>query len=400
MSRRILLLTFYYPPDLCAGSFRAGALARALREHHAGEVQVDVVTTMPNRYQSYQRSAESHEISDGIVIERIPVSSHKSGFIDQSVSFITFARGALARVSDRRYDLIFATSSRLMTAALGAVISKQKKAPLYLDIRDMFADTMSDVLSGVARWLFVPLFRVVEGLTFRSAAAINVVSPGFNTYFEEKGYGYLLRGFTNGIDDEFLQHDFSERRSRGSRPVILYAGNIGAGQGLQKLIPAAAAMLADSHVFQIVGDGGVREELAERCAGLENVMIEKPVDREELLELYAQADILLIHLNDLPAFKTVLPSKLFEYAATGKPILAGVAGFAARFTREKVENAVVFAPCDAQGLTEALTRLKLSPSNRKEFNATYARSAIMRDFAGDIVSIARHTPRGLGGGRE
>jgi hypothetical protein len=45
---RLLVLSFYYQPDLGAGSFRTTALVRALREH-TPSTMVDVVTTLPNR---------------------------------------------------------------------------------------------------------------------------------------------------------------------------------------------------------------------------------------------------------------------------------------------------------------------------------------------------------------
>ena len=50
--------------------------------------------------------------------------------------------------------------------------------------------------------------------------------------------------------------------------------------------------------------------------------------------------ILFIHLNAYPAFEKVLPSKIFEYAATGKPILAGVSGYSADFIRNNLKDKV------------------------------------------------------------
>ena len=63
--------------------------------------------------------------------------------------------------------------------------------------------------------------------------------------------------------------------------------------------------------------------------------------------------MLFLHLGAHAAFEKVLPSKLFEYAALGKPVLAGVAGFAARFVREEISNAAVFPPCDVAGAVRA-----------------------------------------------
>ena len=64
-------------------------------------------------------------------------------------------------MASERYDLIFATSSRLMTAALAAWVSRRSGAPLYLDIRDLFVDTMNDVLSSRVAPLFRPVLSTM-----------------------------------------------------------------------------------------------------------------------------------------------------------------------------------------------------------------------------------------------
>ncbi len=89
--------------------------------------------------------------------------------------------------------------------------------------------------------------------------------------------------------------------------------------------------------------------------------------RAALLDVYRDAHVLFLHLGRLPAFEKVLPSKLFEYAALGKPVLAGVAGYAARFIRDEITNATVFAPGDVQGAVRAFDALQLVNRARPEF---------------------------------
>ena len=66
--------------------------------------------------------------------------------VDQSKAFIYFAREVIRISAAGSYDYIYASSSRLMTASLGAYLSRKLKVPLYLDIRDIFVDTIKDVL--------------------------------------------------------------------------------------------------------------------------------------------------------------------------------------------------------------------------------------------------------------
>ena len=49
----ILLLSFYYPPDIGPGSLRAASIVDALVEKGKNNLKIDVLTTMPNRYSSY-----------------------------------------------------------------------------------------------------------------------------------------------------------------------------------------------------------------------------------------------------------------------------------------------------------------------------------------------------------
>jgi len=60
---RLLVLSFYYSPDLAAGSFRATALVAALRERAPLGTHIDVVTTSPNRYRTFARVAAETESS-------------------------------------------------------------------------------------------------------------------------------------------------------------------------------------------------------------------------------------------------------------------------------------------------------------------------------------------------
>ena len=90
---------------------------------------------------------------------------------------------------------------------------------------------------------------------------------------------------------------------------------------------------------------------------LTNVEVLDPVSREDLMEQYKQADVLLIHLDDCKSFLKVIPSKLFEYSVTNKPILAGVSGHAASILLNEIPGSEVFSPCNSQEMKSALDNL-------------------------------------------
>ena len=354
-------------------------------------IGIDVITTLPSRYSTYTLDAESQENRDRATIYRIPLPVHKSGMVDQSKAFIHFAREAIRIGSGGEYGLIYASSSRLMTASLGAYLSRKLNVPLYLDIRDIFVDTIKDVLPRKLTWAIKPIFSLIEKWTFSRAAKINLVSEGFNNYFEQRYPGSSLSFYTNGIDQEFLDIPISaSETSEGKIPEVLYAGNIGEGQGLHSILPPLAKHFEGKLKFKIIGDGGrlTQLEQALKAAAINNVELLNPVGRDVLIQAYQHADILFMHLNDYDAFLKVLPSKVFEYAALGKPIWAGVAGHAASFIDQHVPNAAVFKPCDLESAAASIQKLALKTVPRKEFVEKFSRPRIMKEMASDVISTA------------
>lgn len=388
---KILILTFYFQPDLSAGAFRMTAFVDRLKGMLNSDDTVEIITTSPNRYHAFEREAPEQEQNDNIFIKRIKIPSHKSGMLDQSIAFTKYARGCLKYSKNRKYDLVLATSSRLFTAFLGAVISRRTKANLYLDIRDIFVETMEDILSGWKSLAIVPGLNLIEKLTVKSAKKINLVSQGFESYFTKKYPSGLFSFYPNGIDSEFLNHNFEKTESI-DKTIILYAGNIGEGQGLHKIIPELARQLDDRYLIRIIGDGGAKNKLLQELNSFDDSKIElvNPVGREVLIDYYKQSDFLFLHLNDLNAFKRVLPSKLFEYAATGKPVLAGVNGYAREFVDENIANSITFTPCDADDLIAKLNDFESTNDKRSRFIERFSRDGLMDQLAQDFLDCTLH----------
>lgn len=391
---RILFLTFYYPPDLSAGSFRARALVNALLEHREPQAQIEVLTTVPNRYSSFSRADTLEEEEYGnLRIRRIRLPAHRSGMIDQSTAFSRFAMEALRYVATREYELVLATSSRLMTATLAAWIARRKRARLYLDIRDIFVDTIGDILPEWSTMAVKPVASRLERWTLARAHTVNLVSRGFETYFRGRYPALRYSFFTNGVDQEFI--DAATGPGTPTSPhnpvLVVYAGNIGEGQGLHVIVPELAKRLQSRARFLLIGDGGRRDELIEalRREQIDNVELQAPMERDQLIQAYRAADVLFVHLNAYKAFERVLPSKLFEYGAMGKPIWAGLAGYAADFARSEMSNTAVFDPCNVDRAVEAFSELALTDTPRPDFIRKFAREEIMQRMAADVFAIGQ-----------
>jgi hypothetical protein len=384
--KRILYFSFYFEPDLCAGSFRNSPLVKELAKQFGEENEIVVITTQPNRYSTFNAIGNDFEKIGNITIHRIHIPKHKSGFLDQIFSFITYYNKAKSIYKKQNFDLVFASSSRLFTAFLGHIASKYFRVPLYLDIRDIFKDTIKDVVRNpVIKMGVLPIIGYIENITFSNAKHINLISGGFKQYFskyQKPTYSF----YTNGIDEQFLDVNLSIQNNNEIKK-ILYAGNIGEGQGLHTIVPIIANELKNNYEFIIVGDGGAKEKLVVELNkySLSNVDIRTPVKREELLKLYSEADFFFIHLNNYDAFKKVLPSKIFELAAYDKPIIAGVSGYANKFISENISNAILFEAGDYTAFLTLFNKYQYRTEKRLEFLQKFKRSTINYEMAKSIL---------------
>ena len=172
----------------------------------------------------------------------------------------------------------------------------------------------------------------------------------------------------------------------------MYAGNIGIGQGLETVLPATAKRMGNRYHFLVIGGGGASSKLIDaiESSNINNIEILPPVKRENLTKYYKDADILFLHLNDIPAFRRVLPSKIFEYAALRRPIVAGLSGYSAKFIVDNVPYATIFNSGDVDGCVNAIKKvesLEIKDKNIDIFIKKYSREKIMNKMAKHIFSL-------------
>jgi len=233
----------------------------------------------------------------------------------------------------------------------------------------------------------IPVFRKIEKYTINSATHINLVSRGFENYFKNINNNISYSFYTNGIDDVFLEYNFTQDK-KNEKIIITYAGNIGEGQGLEKIISGMAKKLGESYEIHIIGDGGRKKALIKNLSGISNVKFFNPVNRTKLLDIYKNSDILFLHLNDYEAFKKVLPSKLFEYAMTNKFIIAGVGGYAKEFIEKNISDAIVFEPCNVSDFYEKFKKVeRFDEINRTSFAKKFKRENIMQRMAKEVYKL-------------
>jgi glycosyltransferase involved in cell wall biosynthesis len=166
----------------------------------------------------------------------------------------------------------------------------------------------------------------------------------------------------NWCDESSIQrdqpvNDFIRKFKLPGKFIVLFAGTMGKVQGMDTLLMAAkqcSEKLPEVH-FILAGGGVEKKKLEKQAAEMElnNVTFLPPRPIETMGEVFAVADVLLVHLKDDPLFRITIPSKTQAYLYVGKPVIMAVHGDAAELIK-KAEAGVVCNPEDPTAIARAV----------------------------------------------
>jgi len=371
---KILLITEYFPPEIGAGSTRAyDHSSQWVKNGH----DVTVITgfpdypdgIIPQKYKGYKFLIEDIE---GIrVIRTYTFPAPNKGFFRRVISFLSFMISSVLQgtAASKKQEILIATSPPFLVGVSGYIISKFKNIPFVFEIRDLWPE--SAIQLGELKNKFVIKFlQKIELYLYHSAKLIVPVAESTINVILKKGIDEKkIVVIKNGVDLETIPRQLSNKSENTKKFVVTYIGTIGLSHALDKVVESAELLKnEDSIFFQIIGEGAEKENLRNLIGklGLKNIKLINKIEREQLTEYYSKADILLVTLRKLDIFRKVIPSKLFEIMAFGKPILISVDG-EARFIVEKARAGLFVQPENPEDLKDKILYLKNHPDLLKEF---------------------------------
>ncbi|MFO7902062.1 MAG: glycosyltransferase family 4 protein [Pirellulaceae bacterium] len=180
------------------------------------------------------------------------------------------------------------------------------------------------------------------------------------------------------------------------RFVCSYVGTIGMAHGLEVVLEAARVLKNEGRhdvAFWLVGDGARRRALEARCEREElsaYVRFAGRQPKQAIPAILASSHACLVHLKGCELFGTVIPSKIFETMAVGKPIIMGVNGEARRIVME-AHAGIEIEPDSGQELAHAVTTLADNPqltARLGHFARQYVADHFDRDeLAGEYLQL-------------
>ena len=339
---------------------------------------------------------------DGVLetVRTLPYSSNGVARVGNWVSFAvtSFVRGVRARP----LDLVYGSSPHLIAAASAWAISKVRRVPFMLEIRDVWPQVLVDM--GTLREQSL-VFRALSALElFLSRRAAHVVYMAEGVAEHLRGLGVPDERMTfipNGADaDDFrpsADREVLRERYGFSEVVAIYAGAHGPANDLDLLLDAAKVFGSGGGVNVVfVGDGVEKERLCRRAEAerITNVRFLDPVPKNEIPDLLAAADIGVHCLADVELFRRgVSPNKLFDYMAAGLPVITNTPGVCSDFVNASGGGRAVEPTGIGLALSELAElchddRAELGHRGRTYLEATRSRTAMAERLQGVLDSLS------------
>lgn len=238
-------------------------------------------------------------------------------------------------------DAILGSSAHPLAALLAVRLAKKYKCRSVVEVRDLWPESI--VALGVAgpRNPAVIALRWLEKWLYIHADAIVFTAEGAYDYIVERGWDKdiprsKVHYVNNGVDLEAFDHDrecFRLEDPDLENPEtfkVIYTGSVRLANGIDRLVECAARLREYPSIrFLIFGTGSDLDRLQERVRreGVDNLVFKGHVEKRYIPYILSKSDLNVLNYS-LDAIKMYRfgssQNKLFEYLASGKPVLSNV----------------------------------------------------------------------------
>jgi glycosyltransferase involved in cell wall biosynthesis len=208
------------------------------------------------------------------------------------------------------------------THLIGRALHRRFHLPWVADFRDPWTGIDYYAELPMSRWAR-RLDAALERAVLREASAVVTVGPSMARHLQER-YSRFYHVIPNGFDESDFPSPAADPEP-GSAFRLLYVGTLNPARNPEILWEALRRLRAEGIrlELELVGliDGLVQERLAQLGLLGDLVRVRAYVPHEEAVRLMCGADGLLLLINRSPGAEGILTGKIYEYLASGRPVL-------------------------------------------------------------------------------
>lgn len=292
------------------------------------------------------------------------------------------------RVQDKP-EVIIGSSPHPFAVLAAYAISRFKRSRFILEIRDLWPQALIDMGGMTERSIITIMLRLLERFLYKVAAKIIILALGSRDYLLEHGVAsdkivYIPNGVHLGNFKEATSRSEARKEFGFTKFTIVYTGAHGPANALDTILRAADFLHNRNDVeFVLVGDGPSKSALVEEATRLKlkNLRFMDPVPKARIPQLLAAADAAVITLRAVDAFSYgISPNKLFDYMASGKPVICSVPGDMAWLVRDNGAGLIV-EPENPEALARAVEELLTMNQYERDVMGKRGRELVEKEFS-------------------
>lgn len=319
-------------------------------------------------------------------------SAGLSGREDKERLYIEIARRMQARLvalhASWPFDLIYERYS--LWSAAGVRAARQLGIPCVVEVNAPLVEEQA----AYRKLILQETAREIEAEVFANAHALMAVSKPLGEYVVERGAAAANLHVTRNAVDVSRFHSAVPATEVPGIPdrayVVGFCGSLKRWHGVDVLLSAFRHLklrLPEAHLL-IVGDGPKRgwiEGFVQGAGLMESVTLTGWQPHDALPGLLARMDVATAPYpqSDNHYFS---PLKLFEYMASGRPIVASRIGQTADVIRHG-QNGLLVPPGDPDALVEALLALRIDPELARRLADAAAEESKKHDWKRNAQAV-------------
>lgn len=276
-------------------------------------------------------------------------------------------------------NVILASSVHPLTMVAGIKIAKKYNIPCICEIRDLWPEAIFTFTKINEKKILGKILLAGEYWIYKKADALIFTKEGDVDYLKERKWDIDNGGkinlnkcyyINNGVDIEDFNNSITNNTIddmdlKLSKFNVIYVGAIRPVNNVGKILDAAKLLKDDPDIqFLIYGDGNEKDYLMQRIKdeNLTNVKFKGQVNKRLIPYILSKSSVnLLNYSNEKYNWSRGNSSnKLFEYMASGKPIISTVKmGYS---IINKYNCGIELENDSAKQLSDAIVKIKKMPN--------------------------------------
>ncbi|MFD2131639.1 glycosyltransferase family 4 protein [Pseudogracilibacillus auburnensis] len=240
-------------------------------------------------------------------------------------------------------DFILSSSVHPLTMVAGIRIAKKLGVPCICEIRDLWPEAIFAFKKAKEKSLLGKVLLAGERWIYKNADALIFTKEGDTDYIIEKKWDIKQGGdidlkkcyyINNGVDlksfnELSIQNTIEDEDLVFDKFNVIYVGAIRPVNNVGNILDAATILKDEKEIqFLIYGDGTEKEMLEKRVAekNLTNVKMKGFVNKKFIPYILSKSSINILNYSQTQYNwkRGNSSNKLFEYMASGKPIISTV----------------------------------------------------------------------------